>query len=125
MSEFVEALLRLLSTIGGEFTHFLGQARALPRIGVQLRALQAVSLSGEDLGPRHRATGFMFALPLHALVRVERAPDQKADSLWVRPVDPALVALVPPACQKSARAYGYVLEVPPALLRTHFEVVAH
>ena len=85
----------------------------LPEVGTQLRTVQAVRLSGQDLQPQHLAHGFVVELPKRAVVRVERLEELGGEGYWVQPLDADLIKLLPVESRASARAYGYALDVPP------------
>ena len=122
LGDILESFYGLLEHTGQIFPTFWRHSR-LPAVGTQLRTLQAVRLSGRDLQPQHLAHGFVVELPKRAFVRVERLTETDGVGCWVQPLDHDVIKLPPEEGRSSARAYGYLLDVPPGRLKSHFEIV--
>lgn len=116
----LDVLVGALETIGIDVMGRLGDAPGVPGEGTQLCVTRSAVVRGRDLRERDLAADFAYALPIGALVRVGRPGPQTLDGFWVRPIDVGHVERVPPEMRASARAFGYMLDIPPGLLRTHF-----
>jgi len=67
--------------------------------------------------------GFTLTLPARCVVRVDRFR-QTDDELWVCPLDAIVVDQLSGPERRSATLYGYLLEVPPGIWKTAFNVLA-
>jgi hypothetical protein len=114
--EFMAGIVELVATaLNGR-----GRSR-YPGVGTCFRARTAIALSGRDRRTDDDARSFVVRMPAGTVVRVELVGRQDVAEICVCLADRTEAQLLPLECRADAMAFGYVLEVPPLLLRDAFE----
>ena len=124
LAAFLETFAGFLEHGPGEIApHWLDCRPRLPRRGTQLCNRERIRLKGQDLRPEGMAEGFALDLSKRTILRVEELPSLGGDSVWVRPTRTDLLDALPASQRQAARAYGFALEIPPAIVNTQFEIL--
>lgn len=125
LAAILETFVGFLEHGVGEIApHWLDRARRLPCRGTLLCNRERLRLSGQDLRPDGAAEGFMLTLPKRTILRVEELPRLGGASVWVQPTRTDLLETLPASQRRAARAYGFVLEIPPGSLKSQFEILS-
>jgi hypothetical protein len=119
VSAIADAMGGLLEVVA-YLVDYAREERPSPRRGMLLRSRRTVRLSGRDLAAIEQSVGFEMELPPGTVVRVEELRSLDRGSLWVCPVDSALLEKVPSPQRLRARVHGYVLEIAPGNLKRDF-----
>jgi len=121
LNALLDSIVGLLA-LSGELL-FAHSRDARPVLGACLVARNELELPGQDrrlIG----AQGFTLRLPRGARVRVETLAAYDPDSVWLHPLEPELLNLVPIDCRQAAAAHGFLLEVPAKSVREWFQLVS-
>ena len=125
LSALFEAFVGSLEHALGEIApHWIDGPRRLPHRGTQLCNRERIRLKGQDLRPEGKAEGFALDLPKRTILRVEEFPSLGRDSVWVQPARTDLLNALPASQRHAAHAYGFVLEIPPGIVKAQFEILS-